>query len=364
MQTLVCAAAVVAIAAALFVLLSPHVRTLRLLRSAAPIGGGVDNSRRVVWVTGTYLPERNAGSEQMAHRINRFLVSQGVPVLVITYATRPSVAQLDGVELAHLTEDRARWGPLFANAGAYVTQYDNAFAVGFAFAALGLPLVEVLHEDWCGARFRAADLVTRASRRAVYNSEWLARAYRVPGVDSFVLRPPVDYREFPRVMGGTHVTLLNLSRRKGGDVFARIAAAMPDVPFLGVSGHYCAQVLAPGVANIAYEPNARDVRDVLQRTRVLLVPSRYETYGQVAVEAMASGIPLVCAPTNGLTEACGEAALYAEPEDVEQWAAHVRRLLDDGAFYEARVQAGFRRAVDLDPAPRLRAFAEWLLHKR
>lgn len=332
----------------------------RWRRTVARFRGNPQDPRAVTWIVPHYLPDQNAGSEQMAHRINRFLVSKGYTVSVLTHQRRPSVAALDGVGLGYLP-DPASWPAATARTGLLVTQYDRNLWVHATAAAADLPLVAVLHEELCGHYFRLwRNLMPGTRTRAIFNSEWLAAACDHPRDQSIILRPPVDFREFPLVRGGTLVTLLNVSRRKGGDVFARIAARLPDLPFLGVIGHYDSQLTKQPPPNLTYEPNAPDVRTVLARTRVLCVPSRYETYGQVAVEAMSCGIPVVAAPTPGLLEACAQAALFAEISDVDAWAAHVRRLCTDPAFYARMSAAGVARSRALDPVPTLERLRVWM----
>ncbi|WP_262928542.1 glycosyltransferase family 4 protein [Streptomyces sp. CBMA152] len=46
---------------------------------------------------------------------------------------------------------------------------------------------------------------------------------------------------------------------------------------------------------------------VYSRSRVILMPSLYESWGRVAVEAFASGIPVIAHTTPGLVESMGEA---------------------------------------------------------
>ncbi len=69
----------------------------------------------------------------------------------------------------------------------------------------------------------------------------------------------------------------------------------------------------------------------LRLASLVLVPSHSETYGLVALEAAASGVPVIAAATGGLREAVidGETGVLLETDDPEAWAAEIERLLAD-----------------------------------
>lgn len=64
-------------------------------------------------------------------------------------------------------------------------------------------------------------------------------------------------------------------------------------------------------------------------------PSRYEGFGLPPLEAMACGCPAVVSSAASLPEVCGEAALYAAPDDVPQFAAHIQALADSSPARDA-----------------------------
>ncbi len=88
--------------------------------------------------------------------------------------------------------------------------------------------------------------------------------------------------------------------------------------------------------------------EVYARTRILLVPSEYESWGRVGVEAFAAGIPVIAHPTPGLTESLGTAGIFANRRDIDAWEQAINGLLKPRAYTAASKKAK-ARAAELDP---------------
>lgn len=98
------------------------------------------------------------------------------------------------------------------------------------------------------------------------------------------------------------------------------------------------------VLDVGHLPDS-DLPALYNAVDVLLFPSLYEGFGWPPLEAMASGTPVVCSRAGSLDEVVGDAALTADPEDVDALAWHVGSVLSDAALREALVSRGLRHAA-------------------
>lgn len=301
---------------------------------------------KVVAVTPLYPPESRVGAWLATHRFLAHLVTRGHQVHVWRYLANSAPGyELDGVIVVDkLTPD------LTEDCDVMVSHLGDSQQSKPIAERHGTPLVRMVHGHVeHGAHKLAGDAL------AVFNSEATRSAVAWDG-PSVVCHPPVnpaDYRTAP----GDHVTLVNLCPEKGGELLPLIAKTMPDIPFLGVMGGYGRQHRR-SVQNLTIrKPTANMVADVYSQTQIILMPSERETWGMVAVEAMASGIPVIAHPTAGLRECLGPAGIFADRSDLGAWVAEIRRL-QDPTEWAASSAAATARAAELDPTASLDRFAD------
>lgn len=335
--------------------------------AAVPVSAPGGTALRIVARVHAMPPRHNAGAEHMLVSMLRPLVERGhdVSVWLSRYAADREVYEYEGVQVVPLAA-RLDFADAARKAHVIVSHLENVPAASALARGFGRPFVSVVHNTHKPS-FR--HMAAGGTALAVYNSDWMAREAELYFAEvpesirpeqSLIVRPPVvaeDYRTKP----GDCITLINCNEDKGGALLHRIAARMPDRQFLGVRGAYGVQVEPPeplpNLTYIDHVPGTEMAAEVYARTRVLLMPSGYESWGRTGVEAMASGIPVVAHPTPGLCESLGDAGIFADRDDLDAWILTLERLLKPTEWRAASRRAKARSAA-LDPTADLTAWCE------
>lgn len=169
-----------------------------------------------------------------------------------------------------------------------------------------------------------------------------ARVHRIPnGIDPAWWRAegaPHDADSTPLVLTWGRVQFekgfqvlaraMSTLRARRGDVECIIAGRGSYLPELQ------SQVDIEGVSDIVTLPgflSDHELRDTIHRAACVVIPSLYEPFGVVALEALAGGAPLIVADTGGLAELVGGtgSALLFEPGNADQLADRIEQLLSD-----------------------------------
>lgn len=327
--------------------------------------GGTATPLRIVVRVHAMPPEHNAGAEHMLISMLRPLAERGhhIQVWLSRYGKARDAYTYRGIEVVPL-EARLDFATAVRKAHVLISHLENVPSTTALARGYGKPVIVVCHNTHI-ATFR--NMAAGGTALAVYNSEWMAREAElfyaeypkgVRPASELIVRPPVFAEEYA-TKPGKKITLVNCNPEKGGRVLEQLARRMPDVEFMAVRGAYGQQIL-PDLPNVEVveHVDGQDMRErVYARTRVLLMPSSYESWGRAGIEALASGIPVVAHPTPGLTESLGEAGIFVDRSDIDGYEAVLRKLLTAPEYRLASKRAKARSA-ELDPAPELAAWCQ------
>lgn len=339
---------------------------------------------KILFFIHLYFPNHAAGGERMCHNIAKYFQSKGHDVLVLLtqaehYGIR-GMYEYDGITVLPAMKDITT-----AIAGS-----DFIFThLAEVNMAIHLGRIKAYHKPVCfiSHNTHPYEIVPSFTDQVsvVYNSHAMAKTLNYPN-RSVVLHPPIDFRKWD--FGGdpskaVYITLINMNANKGFKLFMALVKAMPDRLFLGVGGSYDQQY-EMDLPNFTFMPNSPDMEQVYVKTRILLCPSKYESWGMCATEAMCNGIPVIYNETFGLLENVGKAGIGLKDlnpsyEDLElkggespdgldpeanlaQWIKAIKKL-DNLQTYKKYSDMSRARSRELDPEKELAALEAFVINE-
>lgn len=308
-----------------------------------------------------FPPHHNAGAEWMLYDMLKYLVDRGHKCVVYLSDTKYNEEyNYNGIEVK-IDEFNKRKEELKTTdiVFSHLDRYGKALNIAEFYRK---PYVLIVHNTHPYSSIAEKHKPNAHERfvYCVYNSEYTRDALHYPN-PSVIVHPPVS-ADRVKTKRGDKITLINCWADKGGLVMQEIARLMPDHNFIGVKGGYGEQEIGK-LKNIKYLENTPDIRKVYAQSRIVLMPSKYESYGRVAVEAMASGIPVIAEPTPGLKESLGEAGIFCDRNKPEEWVEIIKKL-DDEKLYKAVSANCVKRFAEIQALTEaeMKGFEEFLIN--
>ncbi|WP_298411655.1 glycosyltransferase family 1 protein [Hydrotalea sp.] len=87
------------------------------------------------------------------------------------------------------------------------------------------------------------------------------------------------------------------------------------------------------------------LQPIMASAYALIYPSFFEGFGVPVIEAMQSGMPVICSNTGSLPEIAGNAALLTAPDDVEALAQQMQLIYKDEIKRSQLIEAGKLQAA-------------------
>ncbi len=226
-------------------------------------------------------------------------------------------------------------------------------------------LVPLHHPEWVHARTRrmhgakyrhAAQSCDVVIVNSSYTGEDVAATLGVARDRIHVAHPAVDpvfAADGPRADGDYVLAVGTLEPRKNLAT-AIDAVRGRELRVVGARGWGGVEARGEHVTWLGY-PGDDELARQYRGAAAVVYPSRFEGFGMPVVEAMACGVPVVASSHPSLDDACGDAALRADPDDADAIAA----ALDDAiARRDELVPRGRAHARRFTPEATARAHLE------
>jgi len=161
----------------------------------------------------------------------------------------------------------------------------------------------------------------------------------------FIIYPYTDFTKFNQfknkeIWRREYITFVNPCMNKGVETIIELVKENPDRKFLIVEGGYMMEEQIPYLQELRKYSNTHIIRntdnmikEVYSKSRIILMISKYESYGLVASEGASMGIPIITnKETKGLLENMGKLSLGGYGKNYESYNRCIQ-ILDNSETY-------------------------------
>ena len=303
----------------------------------------------VVALSHGYPPLWNMGGEVSLHRSMMAVKGERV-VLTNTqaeyYIDGIRVTQINTPDVLNIKADPSPIAKQLKNLNARVVIAQNELSLPAVLAAQEADAVSVVSVHTPPKYGRGIRAGVCYADYAVYNTETSARQWGEPG--AIVVHPPISPLPEKTTPTGDAYTVLSSLLNKGVEVVLELAKLYPDKRFIIVRSpaeptHGLSDIeeRASFLPNVELHPRVHpnEVHKYFEQTRILLVPSKYETYGMSAIEAAGYGIPTVHVDTPHVREGIGDAAVLVKPLSVQETSRGIDLIENNYESYSEKARA-------------------------
>lgn len=209
-------------------------------------------------------------------------------------------------------------------------------------------LQKVYHEFWIRPiERRVLERAARVVAVSHYTAEQTRKSFGCDGIEVIYNGLPslAGHRPFVARSPGSPFRLLYVgtwSRRKGSDLLAPIMEALGEKYELWFTSEEGRKTILPTNCRALGRPSNEELDELYRSCDALLFPSRLEGFGQVVLEAMARGLPVIATNGSALPEVMrdGLEGFLCTRDDVPSFVSAVRRMSTDSQSWSGmRVQA-------------------------
>jgi glycosyltransferase involved in cell wall biosynthesis len=295
---------------------------------------------RILAVTERYLPDYHAGSELMMHDILVGLKKLGNEIIII--CEKPTAKEVDGIPIYSYASQKVN--SLAKNSDVIITHLRATSAAHYLKQRHNIPMAMIVHNN---RKLEYNKIFKSKSDLLIFNSKWLSDE-STEKIKSIIVNPPLITQKYKTKTIDEYITLVNISKEKGGELFWKLARKMPYRKFLAVVGAYGDQVIPRSIPkNVIVQKHTSDMKKIYAKTKILLIPSVYETWGKVGLEAASSGIPSIAHPTKGLQESLGKSGIFVDRNKVDQYKETIDLLMNNDRLYNKFSTKALQRSKEV-----------------
>jgi glycosyltransferase involved in cell wall biosynthesis len=152
---------------------------------------------------------------------------------------------------------------------------------------------------------------------------------------------------FPHKNHKVLASVMHVFRRRGVPITLVLTISVEQ--WVQFAGSEAASLVESGHVTPLGWVDKDELQGLYQTCDVSVMPSLIESLSSTHIEAMQWQCPQVTSDLPYAHDLCGEAALYAAPQDPAAWCSQIERLLGDSVLRQQVILCGIERVKDFPP---------------